>query len=168
MQRGIRQQGQYAKRLRIIAESAPLGQNRVKVSENLDATAVALVAPVVTSLYCNQNLQIRDHSYNTYISTFLGFLDPLLPYVSMFLFSTENIKNSHFLTPPLCTSCLEVLNSKQAINQSAPKEAKNYYKQDYKYEIIVFFLKLGQFEFLEARNLTIVLGLYQSPRLYHK
>ena len=32
------------------AESAPLGWNRVKVSENLGATAVALVAPVDTSL----------------------------------------------------------------------------------------------------------------------
>ena len=32
------------------AESAPLGWNRVKVSENLGATAVAPVAPAVTSL----------------------------------------------------------------------------------------------------------------------
>ena len=32
------------------AESAPLGWDRVKVSENLGATWVALVAPVVTSL----------------------------------------------------------------------------------------------------------------------
>ena len=32
------------------AESAPLGWDRVKVSENLGATAVAPVAPVVTSL----------------------------------------------------------------------------------------------------------------------
>ena len=36
------------------AESAPLGRNRVKVSENLGVTAVAPVAPLVTSLlsYC--------------------------------------------------------------------------------------------------------------------
>ena len=32
------------------AESAPPGWNRVKVSENLGATPVAPVAPVVTSL----------------------------------------------------------------------------------------------------------------------
>ena len=32
------------------AESAPPGWNRVKVSENLGATAVAPVAPVITSL----------------------------------------------------------------------------------------------------------------------
>ena len=32
------------------AESAPPGWNRVKVSENLDATSVAPVAPVDTSL----------------------------------------------------------------------------------------------------------------------
>ena len=32
------------------AESAPPGWNRVKASENLGATAVALVAPAVTSL----------------------------------------------------------------------------------------------------------------------
>ena len=33
------------------AESAPLGWDRVKVSENLGATLVAPVAPVVTSLH---------------------------------------------------------------------------------------------------------------------
>ena len=33
-----------------MAESAPLGLNRVKVSENLGATTVPPVAPVVTSL----------------------------------------------------------------------------------------------------------------------
>ena len=32
------------------AESVPPGWNRVKVSENLGATTVALVAPLVTSL----------------------------------------------------------------------------------------------------------------------
>ena len=36
--------------LRWWAESAPPGWDRVKVSENLGATAVAPVAPVVTSL----------------------------------------------------------------------------------------------------------------------
>ena len=40
----------YLRPLQWWAESAPLGWYRVKVSENLDATAVALVAPVVTSL----------------------------------------------------------------------------------------------------------------------
>ena len=32
------------------AESVPPGWNRIKVSENLGATAVVLVAPLVTSL----------------------------------------------------------------------------------------------------------------------
>ena len=36
--------------LRWWVESAPLGLDRVRVSENLGATAVAPVAPVVTSL----------------------------------------------------------------------------------------------------------------------
>ena len=34
----------------MVVESAPLGWDRVKVSENLGATSVAPVAPVVTSL----------------------------------------------------------------------------------------------------------------------
>ena len=35
----------------MVVESAPLGWDRVKVSENLGATSVAPVAPVVTSLH---------------------------------------------------------------------------------------------------------------------
>ena len=43
--------GKYLLRpLRWWAESAPLSWDRVKVSENLGGTAVAPVAPVVTSL----------------------------------------------------------------------------------------------------------------------
>ena len=43
--------GKYLVRpLQCWAESAPLDQNRVKVSENLGATSVASVAPVDTSL----------------------------------------------------------------------------------------------------------------------
>ena len=38
--------------LRWWAESAPPGWDRVKVSKNLGATAVAPVAPVDTSLHC--------------------------------------------------------------------------------------------------------------------
>ena len=38
------------------AESAPLGCNRVKVSQNLGATAVASVAPVDTSQYVISSL----------------------------------------------------------------------------------------------------------------
>ena len=40
--------------LRCWAESAPLGWNRVKVSENLGATTVVPVAPAVTSLIMNR------------------------------------------------------------------------------------------------------------------
>ena len=40
------------------AESAPPGWDRVKVSENLGATAVAPVAPVVTSLPSISNKKV--------------------------------------------------------------------------------------------------------------
>ena len=45
------------------AESAPLGWNRVKVSENLDATGVAPVDLMVTSLKYNSNskMEIKVH-----------------------------------------------------------------------------------------------------------
>ena len=38
--------------LQWLAESAPLGWDRVKVSDNLGATVVAMVAPVDISLVC--------------------------------------------------------------------------------------------------------------------
>ena len=50
--------GKYLLRpLRWWAESAPLVWDRVKVSENLGATAVTPVAPVVTSLRINRLCQ---------------------------------------------------------------------------------------------------------------
>ena len=45
------------------AESAPPGWNSVKVSENLDATVVAPVAPVDTSLNCNAPLLRRRRAH---------------------------------------------------------------------------------------------------------
>jgi hypothetical protein len=47
----------------LVATSAPLGWDRVKVSENSGATPVAPVAPVVTSLKYNSNwkMEIKVH-----------------------------------------------------------------------------------------------------------
>ena len=45
----------YLRPLHWWAESTPLGLDRVKVSENVDATAVAPVAPAATSLALDQN-----------------------------------------------------------------------------------------------------------------
>ena len=46
----------------MVGRICPPGWNRVKVSENLGSTVVALVAPVDTSLYLNWNdSYIRDY-----------------------------------------------------------------------------------------------------------
>ena len=62
------------------AESAPLGWDRVKVSENLGATSVAPVAPVVTSLCVADSITTRKIcKTNTLLNKNFGFLSVLFP-----------------------------------------------------------------------------------------
>ena len=67
--------------LRWFAESAPLGEDRVKVSENLGATSVAPVAPVDTSLIQNIKAGLSQEK-NPVFRHVLGHLE-------MFCFRTK-------------------------------------------------------------------------------
>ena len=56
----------------MVGRICPLGRDRVKVSENLGATAVAPVAPVVTSLPPKTNENKSHSSKIEFVHSFFG------------------------------------------------------------------------------------------------